>query len=235
MLFKFEAMDNVGRSFSDTIEAKNEVEAQCSIRQQGYFVTKISKVKPKKDNIKMVYTDALPRNYWKMAFFALFATVLVLWFMSLAAQGQEPTLSNGGNNGLFQEVAITYKGKDYSFHRHSSDYRYKPLHWGKWEQWPMNRKDQNSRSFPIGGLNPNLDQREVSKMMGPAMLKWLDEQQTVSGYYNFTNNPMYDWENFGGDSYGTYSKKKLPFIQTKAGYDFLDLSRFQLPILKGEK
>jgi len=168
--------------------------------------------------------------------FVMIAVVAVLCMFAMVAicSGQEATLTNGGN-GLFQEVAITYKGKDYSFHRQSSDYRYKPLHWGEWEQWPMNRKDQKARMFPTGGLNPNLDQREVSKMMGPAMLKWLDEQQTVSGYYNFTGNPLYDWESFGGDSYGTYSKKKLSFMQTKTGYDFLDLSKFRLPILKGEK
>lgn len=214
MIYKFEAMDSTGREINDTVEADSTVDAEHKIRQMGYFVTKIAKVKPEKDNVKVVYTDSLPHNYWKIAFFALLAAVIVLSFISMA-RGQEPTLTNGGN-GLFQEIAITYQGNDYCFHRTSSDYRYKPLHWGKWEQWPMNRKDQESRSFPIGGINPNLDQRKVSAMLGPAMLQFLDEQQSVSSYYNFTNNPMYDWQSFGGTTYGTFTKRRLNFNKTEA-------------------
>lgn len=40
--YQFEAMDATGREIKDTIEAPNEEEAQATIRQMGYFVTKIS-------------------------------------------------------------------------------------------------------------------------------------------------------------------------------------------------
>ena len=40
--FQFEAMDATGNEIKDVIEAANEDEAQATIRQRGYFVTKIS-------------------------------------------------------------------------------------------------------------------------------------------------------------------------------------------------
>ena len=40
--FQFEAMDATGQEIKDVIEAPNEEEAQATIRQMGYFVTKIS-------------------------------------------------------------------------------------------------------------------------------------------------------------------------------------------------
>ncbi|MEM7478058.1 MAG: type II secretion system F family protein [Planctomycetota bacterium] len=39
--FQFEAMDATGQEIKDIIEAENEEEAQTTIRQMGYFVTKI--------------------------------------------------------------------------------------------------------------------------------------------------------------------------------------------------
>ena len=39
--FQFEAMDAAGQEIKDVIEAANEEEAQTTIRQMGYFVTKI--------------------------------------------------------------------------------------------------------------------------------------------------------------------------------------------------
>ncbi|MEZ6138204.1 MAG: type II secretion system F family protein [Pirellulaceae bacterium] len=39
--FQFEAMDQTGQEIKDIIEAANEEEAQTTIRQMGYFVTKI--------------------------------------------------------------------------------------------------------------------------------------------------------------------------------------------------
>jgi hypothetical protein len=39
--FQFEAMDATGQEIKDIIEASNEEEAQTTIRQMGYFVTKI--------------------------------------------------------------------------------------------------------------------------------------------------------------------------------------------------
>ena len=41
-IFQFEAMDRTGQEIKDVIEAANEEEAQSTIRQMGYFVTKIS-------------------------------------------------------------------------------------------------------------------------------------------------------------------------------------------------
>ncbi|HIA20060.1 MAG TPA: type II secretion system F family protein, partial [Planctomycetaceae bacterium] len=40
--FQFEAMDATGQEIKDVIEAATEEEAQTTIRQMGYYVTKIS-------------------------------------------------------------------------------------------------------------------------------------------------------------------------------------------------
>src|SRR6185436_16317779 len=40
--FQFEAMDSTGQEIKDVIEAPTEAEAQATIRQMGYFVTKIT-------------------------------------------------------------------------------------------------------------------------------------------------------------------------------------------------
>ena len=40
--FQFEAMDATGAEIKDVIEAPTEEEAQATIRQMGYFVTKIT-------------------------------------------------------------------------------------------------------------------------------------------------------------------------------------------------
>lgn len=46
--FQFEAMDATGQEIKDVIEAPSEEEAQATIRQMGYFVTKISVKKARK-------------------------------------------------------------------------------------------------------------------------------------------------------------------------------------------
>ena len=46
--FQFEAMDSTGQEIKDVIEAPTEAEAQATIRQMGYFVTKISVKKERK-------------------------------------------------------------------------------------------------------------------------------------------------------------------------------------------
>ncbi len=46
--YQFEAMDAKGQEFKDVIEASTEEEAQATIRQLGYYVTKISIKKSKK-------------------------------------------------------------------------------------------------------------------------------------------------------------------------------------------
>jgi type IV pilus assembly protein PilC len=50
--FQFEAMDPTGKEIKDVIEAVNEEEAQATIRQMGYYVTKISAKKMKKAGAK---------------------------------------------------------------------------------------------------------------------------------------------------------------------------------------
>jgi type IV pilus assembly protein PilC len=40
-IYQFEAMDRTGQEIKDVIEAPSEDEAQSTIRQMGYFVTKI--------------------------------------------------------------------------------------------------------------------------------------------------------------------------------------------------
>ncbi len=46
--YQFEAMDATGQEIKDVIEAPNQDEAQATIRQMGYFVTKISVKKTRK-------------------------------------------------------------------------------------------------------------------------------------------------------------------------------------------
>src|SRR6188508_1735037 len=46
--FQFEAMDATGAEIKDVIEAPTEEEAQATIRQMGYFVTKITAKKARK-------------------------------------------------------------------------------------------------------------------------------------------------------------------------------------------
>src|SRR3990172_4759021 len=46
--FQFEAMDSTGAEIKDVIEEGNEEEAQATIRQMGYFVTKITVKKSRK-------------------------------------------------------------------------------------------------------------------------------------------------------------------------------------------
>ena len=41
-VYQYEAMDNTGAEVKDTIEAGSEAEAQQKIKEQGFFVTKIS-------------------------------------------------------------------------------------------------------------------------------------------------------------------------------------------------
>ena len=46
--YQFEAMDTTGQEIKDVIEAPNQEEAQATIRQMGYFVTKITVKKSRK-------------------------------------------------------------------------------------------------------------------------------------------------------------------------------------------
>ena len=46
--FQFEAMDSTGAEIKDVIDAPSEEDAQATIRQMGYFVTKITVKKSRK-------------------------------------------------------------------------------------------------------------------------------------------------------------------------------------------
>ena len=46
--YQFEAMDQSGQEIKDVIEASSQEEAQATIRQMGYFVTKITVKKARK-------------------------------------------------------------------------------------------------------------------------------------------------------------------------------------------
>ena len=48
-IYQFEAMDSTGQEIKDVIEAPSEAEAQATIRQMGYFVTKIAVKKARKN------------------------------------------------------------------------------------------------------------------------------------------------------------------------------------------
>ena len=56
--YQFEAMDSTGQEIRDVIEAPNEEEAQATIRQMGYFVTKIAVKKQKKAAAEKAKTGA---------------------------------------------------------------------------------------------------------------------------------------------------------------------------------
>ena len=47
--YQFEAMDSTGQEIKDVIEAQSQEEAQATIKQMGYFVTKLSVKKSRKD------------------------------------------------------------------------------------------------------------------------------------------------------------------------------------------
>src|SRR6476619_5512297 len=46
--YQFEAMDSTGQEIKDVIDAPSQEEAQATIRQMGYFITKIAVKKQKK-------------------------------------------------------------------------------------------------------------------------------------------------------------------------------------------
>ncbi|HUT14084.1 MAG TPA: type II secretion system F family protein [Thermoguttaceae bacterium] len=50
--YQFEAMDATGQEIKDVVEAPNQDEAQATIRQMGYFVTKISVKKTRKSSVE---------------------------------------------------------------------------------------------------------------------------------------------------------------------------------------
>ena len=61
--FQFEAMDASGAEIKDVIEAPSEEEAQSTIRQMGYFVTKISVKKARKEEAEKTTTTSKKRGF----------------------------------------------------------------------------------------------------------------------------------------------------------------------------
>ena len=63
--FQFEAMDPQGQEIRDVIEANTQDEAQDTIREMGYFVTRITQqkaAKAKGDSSCLLYTSPSPRD-----------------------------------------------------------------------------------------------------------------------------------------------------------------------------
>jgi type IV pilus assembly protein PilC len=60
--YQFEAMDATGQEIKDVIEAPSEAEAQATIRQMGYFVTKIT-VKKARKQAEGQKTGKKPRSF----------------------------------------------------------------------------------------------------------------------------------------------------------------------------
>ncbi|MDO4574579.1 MAG: type II secretion system F family protein [Planctomycetia bacterium] len=52
--YQFEAMDSSGKEIKDVIEAINEEEAQATIKQMGYFITRLAVKKDRKSRIQTV-------------------------------------------------------------------------------------------------------------------------------------------------------------------------------------
>ena len=55
-IYQFEAMDSTGQEIKDELEAPSQEEAQATIRQMGYFVTKINVKKARKAAAEKVKT-----------------------------------------------------------------------------------------------------------------------------------------------------------------------------------
>lgn len=58
-IFEFEAMDATGEEIKDIIKATNEADAQSTIRQMGYFVTKIVEQEDKDDKFNLSPSSSL--------------------------------------------------------------------------------------------------------------------------------------------------------------------------------
>ena len=61
--YQFEAMDATGQEIKDVIEAPNQDEAQATIRQMGYFVTKISVKKARKTPVEKKTTKGKGKTF----------------------------------------------------------------------------------------------------------------------------------------------------------------------------
>src|SRR3569832_88678 len=87
-VYQYEAMDNSGTEVKDTIEADSEAEAQQKIKEQGFFVTKISEKGrggKKKDADKKKKPAAGPRKKKGFSFGKVKAKQLCTFTRQLSA------------------------------------------------------------------------------------------------------------------------------------------------------
>lgn len=224
MKFTYETMDRYGKTVVGEIECKDDIEAEYLLKQKGWFVSNIKPAKPTPPPIEIV--GGSMHTKFKAIVIAIIA-ILFVFTITAICRGQEPVLV-GIPTGIFQEVHIEHKGVVRHFNRNLGPNQ----QWGLWEEWPPFDMRDNAHTFRPQAV----DQDEVKKILGP-LNDWLvkrAKEVRVSGFYNFTSDPIHDWKKFGGDNYGTYSTKRVK-LTNKAGYDFLDLSKWQLPIGKVEK
>ena len=64
-VFNFEAMDATGQEIKDVVEASNEEDAVATIRQMGYFVTKINE-KRKPPRASIIQEEEQESPYWTL-------------------------------------------------------------------------------------------------------------------------------------------------------------------------
>ena len=91
MKFKYEAMDKTGLEVADEIEAESIIEAQAQIRQQGFFVTKITqnpKIKPKNKKWHLDQQNIFGILCWAICI--LFASLFLYWLF-FGPKSTEPT------------------------------------------------------------------------------------------------------------------------------------------------
>lgn len=133
------------------------------------------------------------RNF-KLVMIAFIAILCALSMVAIA-HGQQLV----GNQYFFQEVIVNHNGEDVCFLRESVDCK----RWMAWMRKPP--RDSDVQIFkPKYYANSN-----VERIVGKGIIEWLNNRPRISGYYNFTNNPNYDWKKFGGEDYGTYNKERV--------------------------
>ena len=128
----------------------------------------------------------------------MIGVIAVLCMLAMAAISLGQTLKEVPS-GISQTVIIRDNSNIRCFYREQLDNG-----WSVWEEWAPRRRDERFKIFTPRQVN----QTVTNKLIGDNILKWLSKRPPVSGYYNFSANENYDWKEFGGDNYGTYSHKR---------------------------
>lgn len=127
----------------------------------------------------------------------MIAAIAILCALSMVAISHGQQLV--GNQFFFQEIVVQNDDGVFCFMRESVDCK----RWTAWMKKPP--RDSNAQIFkPKYYSNSN-----VERIVGRGLIEWLNNRPRISGYYNFTDNPNYDWEKFGGEDYGTYNKERV--------------------------